>query len=173
MKLFNDISNYNNVADFLPIINAVLCVETFTIFFALYMGPKSKYLEKWYKVYGLSAVLADVIIVIIGLILARIVYSFIFKSFSLLKFTGVAVIIQSIHDFLFYIFFSETPRGYNTMLDLFKSYSKEVGAYAILGDNVIIISSCILASHFSTYSVSFNVFSFLISLYFIPYLINK
>lgn len=32
MKFFNDISNFNNVSDYLPILNGILFVETFVIF---------------------------------------------------------------------------------------------------------------------------------------------
>lgn len=35
MKFFNDISNFNNVSDYLPILNGILFVETFVIFFTL------------------------------------------------------------------------------------------------------------------------------------------
>lgn len=170
MQLFKDISNFNNAADYLPILVGVVWVETFVIFFT-FMVSRSKVLEQWYRKYGLSAVIADVLIVIIGIIITRFFYPLIFTGFTLWKFIGLALSIQIIHDILFYYFFSLVPKGYNAMIDTFKSYAKEVGGYAILGDSAIIIFSCLAASHLATYSFNWNIVNLIFTLYFIPYLI--
>jgi len=143
------------------------------IIFLLYHGIfKSLLLRKWYKKYQLSAVIADVLILVIGIILARFFYKYLFTSFSIWKFTGLAVIIQIIHDILFYLFFKSVPTGYNAMLDFFKDYAKEVGAGAILGDSFMMIIACLLSSHFATYSVNVNIILLIVSIYLFPYLIN-
>lgn len=170
MQLFKNISNFNNTADYLPILVGVLWVETFVIFFT-FVTSRSKVLEQWYKKYTLSAVMADVLIVIIGILITRFLYPFIFKGFSLWKFIGLALAIQIAHDILFYNFFSLVPSGTNAMIDTFKSYAKEVGAYAILGDSAIIVFSCLAASHLATYSFNWNIVNLIVTLYFIPYLI--
>jgi len=170
MQLFKNISNFNNTADYLPILVGVLLVETFVIFFT-FMTSRSKILEQWYRKYNLSAVMADVLIVIIGIIITRFLYTFIFTGFSLWKFIGLALAIQIVHDILFYNFFSLVPFGTNEMIDTFKSYAKEVGPYAILGDSAIIIFSCLAASNLATYSFNWNIVNLIITLYFIPYLI--
>ena len=72
---------------------------------------KSQVLNDWYSQYNLSAVIADVLIILIGLIITRAIYYYIFDNFSLLKFVVIAVIVQIIHDILFFIFFSNMPRG--------------------------------------------------------------
>ena len=171
-NLVRDISNFNNVNDYLPIING--CVNAdLIILFLLYHGVfNSYYLKKWYKKYQLSAVLADVLILVIGIILARFFYKYFFITFNIWKFTGLAVIIQIIHDILFYWFFKSVPIGYNSMLDFFKEYAKEVGSGAILGDSFMMIIACLLSSHFATYSLNINIIILIISLYFIPYMIN-
>ena len=77
-------------------------------------------LVEWYKKYNLSAVIADVLIIVIGIIIARFVYPYVFgESFSLIKFIGLAVLIQITHDILFYYMFKLVPRGKNMMLDTF------------------------------------------------------
>ena len=58
------------------------------------------------------------------------------------------------------------------MLDFFKEYAKEVGSGAILGDSFMMIIACLLSSHFATYSLNSNIIILIISLYFIPYMIN-
>jgi len=168
-----DISNFNKVSDYLPILNGCLIVDLFFMIL-LYNNIiiKSKYLEKWYEKYQLSAVMADVLIIFIGILLTRYFYHYLFNSFSLWKFIGLAVFIQIIHDILFYLFFSSVPRGYNAMLDFFKDYSKEVKLGAITSDSCMIIIACLLSSYLASYSLNTNLIILIISLYITPYLIN-
>jgi hypothetical protein len=170
--LLKDISNFNNVSDYLPILNGSINADLI-ILFLLYHGVfKSYFLKKWYKKYQLSATLADVLILMIGIILARFFYKYIFSSFNIWKFTGLAVTIQIIHDLLFYWLFKSVPNGYNALLDFFKDYAKEVGFGAILGDSFMMILACLLSSHFATYTLNSNIILLIVSLYFIPYMIN-
>ena len=170
--IFNDISNFNNVNDYLPILNGTINADLIIIFLLYHGIFKSNYLKKWYKKYQLSAVLADVLILVIGIIIARFFYKYFFKTFTIWKFTLLAVCIQIIHDILFYLLFKSLPIGYNSMLDFFKEYAKEVGAGAILGDSFMMIIACLLSSNFATYNLNTNIIALVISLYFFPYMIN-
>ena len=170
--LFKNISNFSNVEDYLPILNGCLNADLIIIFLAFHGGFKSIYLKKWYKKYQLNAVLADVLILVIGIILARFFYKYLFNTFNIWKFTGLAVCIQIIHDLLFYWLFTSLPLGYNSMLDFFKEYAKEVGVGAILGDSFMMIISCLLSSHFATYNLNINIIILIICVYFFPYMIN-
>ena len=69
--IFKNISNFSNVYDYLPILNGSLIADLIILFLAFNGVFKSFYLKKWYKKYQLSAVLADVLILVIGIILAR------------------------------------------------------------------------------------------------------
>lgn len=172
---FKDISNFNNVNDYLPILNGALGADIAIIFILFNkIAFQSKYLKTWYKKYQLSAVIADVLILVIGVILARFFYKYIFtnQQFSIWKFTGLAVIIQIIHDILFYFFFKSLPYGYNSMLDFFKEYAKEVGTGAILGDSFMMIITCLLSSHFATYTLNTNIIILVVLVYLFPYMIN-
>ena len=168
-----NISNFNKVSDYLPILNGCLIVDLFFMIL-LYnkLIIKSKYLEKWYEKYQLSAVIADVLIIFIVIILTRYLYHSLFDSFSLWKFIGLAVCIQIFHDILFYLFFSTVPRGYHAMLDFFKDYAKEVNTGAIIADSCMVIIACLLSSKFASYNVNTNLIILIISLYLTPYLIN-
>lgn len=172
--IFKNISNFNDINDYLPILNGTINADIIIIFLLYHGIFKSYFLKKWYKKYQLSAVIADVLILVIGIILARFFYNYIFPNqrFNIFKFTGLAVIIQIIHDILFYWFFKTIPIGYNSMLDFFKEYAKEVGGGAILGDSFMMILACLLSSHFATYSLNSNIILLVVSLYFIPYMIN-
>ena len=105
-----NIANFNNVNDYLPLFNAVLITDLFVILLLNARVIKSNVLKKWYSQYNLSAVIADVLIILIGLIITRYIYYYIFDTFSLLKFIILAVLVQITHDVLFYIFFSNIPR---------------------------------------------------------------
>jgi hypothetical protein len=172
--MFKDISKFNNVNDYLPILNGCVTADLIIIFLLYHGIFKSFFLQKWYKKYQLSAVIADVLILVIGIILARYFYKYFFplQEFSIWKFTGLAVIIQIIHDILFYLFFKSVPTGYNAMLDFFKDYAREVGAGAILGDSFMMIIAVLLSSHFVTYSLNSNIIILVISIYLFPYMIN-
>jgi uncharacterized protein YacL len=170
--IFKDISNFYNVNDYLPILNGCINADLIIILLVFHGIFKSSYLKKWYHKYQLSAVIADVLILVIGIILARFFYKYIFTNFNIWKFTALAVCIQIIHDILFYWFFKSIPYGYNEMLDFFKEYAKEVGIGAILGDSFMMVLSCLLSSNFATYTLNSNIIILIISLYFVPYMIN-
>lgn len=172
--MFKNISNFANINDYLPILNGSLNADLIIIFLLYHGIFKSSLLKIWYKKYQLSAVIADTLILVIGIILARFFYKFVFpnEGFNIWKFTGLAVTIQIIHDILFYWFFKSIPRGYNAMLDFFKDYAREVGIGAILGDSFMMILACLLSSHFATYSLNSNIILLIFSLYFVPYMIN-
>jgi uncharacterized protein YacL len=133
--IFKDISNFNNVNDYLPIFNGCLNADLIFMFLLYHGAVKSKMLKLWYKKFTLSAVIADVFILMIGIIITRFIYKYFFNEFSILKFTALAVCVQIIHDILFYLLFKNTPLGYNYMLDFFKKYADELGGWAIIGDS--------------------------------------
>ena len=73
----------------------------------------SKVLKDWYRIYNLSAVIADVLIIVIVLLFTKKIYYYIFKEYSLIKFIILALIIQIFHDILFYILITIIPKGWN------------------------------------------------------------
>jgi hypothetical protein len=170
--LFENIANFNDINDYLPILNGCIGADIIIIILVFNGVFKSFFIKKWYTKYQLSAVLADVLILVIGIILARFFYKYFFDTFNIWKFTFLAVCIQIIHDILFYLLFKSLPVGYNSMLDFFKDYAKEVGSGAIMGDSFMMIIACLLSSHFATYNLNFNIIILVILVYLIPYMIN-
>jgi hypothetical protein len=169
--LSNNIANFNNVSDYLPLFNAVLITDLFVILLLNVGVIKSQVLKKWYSQYYLSAVIADVLIILIGLIITRAIYYYIFNQFSLLKFIIVALGVQITHDILFYIFFSNVPRGVNKMLDTFKDYAKDVSYKAILSDSGMMIMACLVGSYLAGKSTNVNIIVLISSMYLLPYLL--
>uniref|UniRef100_A0A6C0E2F4 Uncharacterized protein n=1 Tax=viral metagenome TaxID=1070528 RepID=A0A6C0E2F4_9ZZZZ len=171
--MLKNIGNFNNTNDYLPLFNAVLITDLFVILLLRTSVIKSQVLNKWYSQYNLSAVIADVLIILIGLIIARAIYYYIFDKFSLFKFMVIAVIVQIIHDILFYVLFTSTPRGVNKMLDTFKDYANETSYKAILADSGMMIMSCLLASYLVNRNTNTNIIVLISSLYLLPYLLYK
>ena len=169
--MFKNIANFNNIHDYLPLLNAVLITDLFVILLLNTNVIKSQVLRKWYSKYNLSAVIADVLIILIGLIITRAIYYYVFKNFSLLKFIILAVLVQITHDILFYIFFSNIPRGVNKMIDTFKDYASDVSYKAILADSGMMIMSCLIASYLCNKNTNINIIVLISFLYLLPYLL--
>ena len=169
--MIKNIANFNNINDYLPLFNAVLITDLFVIFLLNTRVIKSQVLRQWYSQYNLSAVIADVLIILIGLIITRAIYYYVFDNFSIVKFIILAVIVQIIHDILFFVFFSNIPRGVNKMLDTFKDYAKDVSYKAILADSGMMIMSCLVASYLVNKSTNTNIIVLISFLYLLPYLL--
>ena len=68
MKLFN-ISQFSNTSDYLPILNGVIITDIIVIILLLVGIINSCVLQTWYRSISLSAVIADVLIIFIGIII--------------------------------------------------------------------------------------------------------
>lgn len=169
--MYKNISDFNNVSDYLPLFNGVLITDLIVILLLNLSFIQSKVLKKWYNNYNLSAVIADVFIILIGLIITRKIYFSIFKEFDLKKFIILSVIVQIIHDILFYLFFSFVPKGTNRMLDTFKEYASEVSFSAIISDSCMMVLSCLLSSYLVNQNLNTNIIVSIIAIYLVPYFI--
>jgi uncharacterized protein YacL len=167
-----DISDFTNTGDYLPILNGSLVADLIVLFIVYYTPYfNSKYLMKWYETYRLSAVIADVFILVIGMVLARYVFYELNLSWNIWKFLLTVLVIQIIHDILFYGIFMAVPRGKNKMLDLFKEYAKEVNVGAILGDSFMMAIATLLSSYYASLSLNTNILIFIVSIYLVPYIL--
>ena len=169
--MFKNIANFNNTSDYLPLFNGVLITDLFVILLSNMKIIQSSVLIKWYADFNLSAVIADVLIIFIGLIIVRTIYYYIFTDFSILKFVALALVVQFIHDMLFYAFFSSVPRGMNRMLDTFKDYAKEVGFKAVLADGGMMVTASLIASYLADKNLNTNLIVMISSLYLLPYIL--
>ena len=169
--MFKNIGDFNNTNDYLPLFTAVLITDLFVISLLNTRFIKSKVLRQWYSQYNLSAVMADVLIILIVLIITRFLYYYIFDRFSLVKFIVLAVILQITHDILFYILITNIPRGVNKMIDTFQDYAKEVSYNAILSDSGMMIMSSLIASYLVNKNTNTNIIVLISSVYLLPYLL--
>lgn len=170
--IFSDISEFSKTTDYLAILNGSLIADVIIILMVFFGFFKSQFLKKWYLKLNVFAVVADVLILVIGAILTRYFYPVFFKEWSIIKFTGLFVIIQIIHDILFYLFFDKiVPQGSNVVFDMFKDYAKEVGGGAILGDSFMVILTSLLSSYLASKNLNTNIIVLVLATYIIPYII--
>lgn len=141
-----DVSDHFEVKDWIYIGIAVLLVDVIVMFLIrFYPEFFGKTINLWYNRFKLSAVIADVVIIMIGFGIARYIYTeYIYPNYDWnpTYFTGLAVVVQIIHDALFYFGVIKTvPRGHNAMMDVFKDYAEAGGAKVIAADSAMMVGS--------------------------------
>jgi hypothetical protein len=169
--MFKNIARFGNTSDYLPLLNGVVFTDLVVIALLNSKVINSRVLRQWYTEYNLSAVIADVLIILIGLIIVRAIYYRVFTEFSIWKFILLALIVQFTHDMLFYAFFQSVPRGMNRMLDTFKDYAKEVSFKAVLADGGMMVLASLVASYLAGQSLNANIIVLVGLVYVLPYLL--
>ena len=168
---FQDISNFNEIGDYLPILNATIIVDLFVIYRLAFGSLKSDTLRTWYKKFELGAFIADILSIFIGIIIARFIYTKFMKKWCILSFLILVVLVQFIHDNLFALFFNAIPRGVSSVLDVFKDYAKEMGAQILVADGLMVVFASIFASLMSNLDVNTNIVILITLSYVTPYLL--
>ena len=172
-----DISEYEEIRDWIYIFLGILVTEVILLFLVRFFPEFfGKFLNVWYNRFKLSAVLADVFVIGLAIGVSRYVYTeFIYPKhdWSPLYFTGLTVVVQVLHDILFYMgVIQQVPKGQNAMIDVFKEYASSVGSRAILGDSVLMISSVGLAMIFKGMEAHSTAFLGILAVYALPYILE-
>ena len=164
--------DFGNKFEYLPIITANIYADLFIIFATFTrIYYKILTLEDWYKKYRLSAMIADILIGVLYILLARYLVYTLKLNVGLTMFAFLCVVVQVIFDFLFYIFFTLVPLGSNNMLDFFKGYAKEAGVNALFGDSVLVILAVVISALLNARSFDTNIVFLILSIYLTPYFI--
>lgn len=151
----------------LQISSAVVWVDFFVIVLSK-VFPMTNALDAWYKQFGIVAVMSDVLVIILGILLAQIIR----PNADVHTLATTSIIIQLIHDTLFYFgVILPIPRGHNSMIDLFKKYSNEGGYKILIADAAMIGGSVYLADYFSTLRTEYVVFAGLLAVYAITFIL--
>ena len=170
-----DISNFREVSDLLYIFFGILTVDVIVLFLTRYYKVGGKYLNEWYDKFDLLAVLADVLIILIGFIIARYLYTIYFYEkfgWSPIYFMILLVVVQAIHDILLYVgVIKPMPEGHNQMIDVFKKYADDLGGVIIGGDALLMIFSALFAMIYKSISIDkFYAINALV-VYALPYIL--
>jgi hypothetical protein len=164
--------DFHKKIEYVPILTANIIADLIIIYVTfskiIYNSPS---LIGWYKKYRLSAMIADILIGVIYMLLARFI-AFSYKlNLGLTTFASLCVFIQILFDFLFYLLFSIIPKGQNDMLDFFKMYAKEVGINAIYSDSVLVIIAVVISAFLNRLSFDSNIIFLILSIYLAPYFV--
>lgn len=149
------------------IASAVVWVDFFTIFLSkvFHLG---KSLDKWYANFGMIAVVSDCLVIVLGIMIAQ----FIAPGANVLTLAGLSIIIQIVHDVLFYYaVILGVPRGQNSMIDLFKEYAVENSWKILVADSAMIGCTVLLAGYLSKLRASHTTFVGLLGVYALTYII--
>ena len=167
--------DYSNKFEYLPIITANIYADLLIILITfsgiLGSGKSWQVLTRWYKKYRLSAMIADILIGVIYLLIARYIAYKQKLNLTLFQFGVLSVLVQIFFDFLFYIFFSLVPKGSNNMLDLFKDWSKFAKADALWGDSILVLVGVVLSAYLNQQTLNTNLFVLILGMYLVPYII--
>jgi hypothetical protein len=172
-----DISEYEEINDWVYIFIGILVTEVILLFLVrLFPELLGKYMNVWYNRFKLSAVIADIFILALGIGITRYVYTeFIYPKhdWNPLYFTATSLFVQVLHDLLFYLgVIQQLPKGHNAMIDVFKEYASAAGTRAILGDSALMISSVGLAMIFKGMEAHATAFIGILALYAVPYILE-
>lgn len=171
--MLQNISNFKNNDDLLPIFLSVIIIDFIVILMAKNSSFFGKQINVWYDKLGMTAVLLDVFIIVIGLVITRFIFTYFNLTFSVIKFIIVALIVQIIHDFGLYKLFIENHREGNLVLEIYKEYAKENGAKIILADSMMVIGSCLLAMYLKSIPNYINTTLLIFIIYLLPYYVFK
>jgi uncharacterized protein YacL len=146
--------------------SAVVWVDFFTILLSkvFHLG---KSLDKWYANFGIVAILSDCLVIVLGVLIAQ----FMAPDVNTLTLAGIAIVVQLIHDVLFYyLVILGVPRGQNSIIDLFKDYAVENSWKILVADSAMIGSTVLLADYLSTLKSTHTSFVGLLGVYALTYI---
>lgn len=104
--------------------------------------PPTGALKLWYDKFGVVAVAADVFSLMLGVLVATLLFP---NTYGLGLVFG-AILVQLLHDLFFYFaVIRALPQGNNSMIDVFKTYADEGGWTILLADALMIGSTVLLA----------------------------
>jgi hypothetical protein len=174
---FPDISNWRDPSLFATIVISVLIVDTVVLFFTRYFPDiLGAPLNEWYDRFQLSAVLSDVGIIVIGFVLAQLLYGYFFAGthgWNVGIFLAVLVGVQVLHDLFFYFaVIKPIPKGHNEMMDTMKDYAAGGGALILLGDALLMLGSAAMTMALKDQSVPTLLFAGLGAAYTVPYILS-
>jgi hypothetical protein len=177
-KEWKDISEYENIYDWVYIVVGVILVEIIVLFLVRYFPEFfGKYVNVWYNRFKLSAVMSDIFIILVGFAISRYIYSeWIYPNYdwSPLYFTATTVATQLVHDLLFYVgVIRPLPTGENAMIDVMKDYAHECGAKILAADSLMVIGSSVFAMLLKGSSPHVVASLAILSTYMIPYILEK
>ena len=157
------------IMNYISLLNAAFITDLLVISLILFGYIQSNTLKAWYRKFGLAAFLSDTLILVIGYLIAQFIYPFLFKKYNLLYFLCVVVGVQLVHDLLFGLIVNQY-KGKSDIINVFKSYIKEVGPIILAADAAMVLSTALLQKVLEPYKEA-NIVLLIVLTYLAPYFI--
>jgi len=168
---------------FLHFLTASVVIEVFMLY--LFRFTKSPFtgisINRWYDNLGWSAIILDILSVLIGFYIAKYIYEYLVDKkyinteYEIFKYLGIVLLVQITHDFLFYfLVIKPSPANKNRVMNEFKSYAESVKAGAVIGDSFMyLLATPLLYLFIQKNNIHTNTFISIVCFYLIGYLIYQ
>ena len=169
------IYDYADGSSWVAIVAAVLVIEIATI---LVIRPISENSRVWYNHFGITAVLADIGIILLDFAVSR--YAFAAYDTSGYNawtkasiFSATLLYMQIAHDLIYYHVFMKRlfAASSNGIVVFMRKYGEEGSLWPILGDSIMVVTSGLLAHALSRAASHVVVIVLIAAVYVIPYMI--
>ena len=165
---------------FLHFLTASVVIEVLMLMLFKFT-KSSKAINNWYDNLRWTAVILDILSILIGFYIAKFAYEYLVTNKyidmtnELLKYLGLVLLVQITHDLLFYFcVIKPYPRNKNRVIDEFKEYAKYYQSQAVIADSLIyLVATPLLYFHLKKNNDNVNIFISIVSFYLIGYLIYQ
>ena len=166
--------------EFIDFLTVTFIVEVISIIIVRDNAVYNWLVKNWWTNLQWTAIILDMASIMGGFYLAKFAYftllnnNIITNAYPIFKYSGILIIIQVIHDIMFYFnAILPIPRGTNYVIDLFKDYAKIAKSDAITGDSLMYLIA--LPMLFTLYYLGDDLKTFIciLCLYLLGYLIYK
>jgi hypothetical protein len=166
---------------FIHFLTATALIEVFLLYLFKFTKQSSPTINNWYNNLGWSAIILDVLSILIGFYIAKFIFNYLLKSHYIstnnefIKFMMILILVQVLHDVLFYfLVIKPAPIGVNNVIDEFKEYAKFYQSKAIIADSLIYLSITPILYYYIQYqSNPLNTFTIIVCFYLISYLLHQ
>ena len=154
--------------NWLALLTATTWIDLFVVFIHKFVFKMTNSLDVWYSTFGMTAVTSDILIIVLGIALAK----FLVPMATGWSLVSVSVTIQMIHDILFYLgVISPIPIGHNKVIDLFKKYSSEGSWKILVADALMVTGSVFGMEYLEKVNTNIVVFLGLLAVYALTYIV--
>jgi hypothetical protein len=173
-----DVSDWYETSDWVFIGIAVLIVDLVVLFLVRFFPDVfGRSINVWYNRFKLEAVLSDVLIIMLGFGIARYIYTeYVYPNYDWnpMYFTGLTVVVQVIHDILFYFgVIKQVQPGTNNMMDVFRDYANSGGAKVVAADSAMMVGSSFLSMLLKVTPGPWVAMIGMLAVYTLPYILEQ
>lgn len=166
--------------EFIHFLTATLLIELIMLI-KFRFTKSSNAINNWYNNLGWTAVILDIVSIIIGFYIAKFIYEYMIENnyinnkYEFFKYLGIVLIVQILHDLSFYfLVINPYPKYANKVIDEFKEYAKHYKSQAVVADSLIYIATTpLLYLSLKKMDLNKNIFTSLVSFYLIGYILHQ